>query len=374
MTNITVTQQVFLELMAGKIRSAYTEVDWTDFWDIAEAHEMTGQMYTLLQKNALLSYLPAQDNLTLKQKVLMDKLVLHAQLLEYQNMMKIVCEHGYHPVAIKGVALANTIFHAGPSETIRCFNDFDILVTPDECENVYYLLQQYGYRPEKQRDAADVTLFKSAVQHLPSLMKDDFFCIEVHHKFTQMFSPYSFDVQGIIARRKLVPEISDSFYIADNEDSFLLLCYNLYKSDVEAPNTSLKLHYDLLNFIKLTPLNHSVIIKRTLQGNLEFPIYYALYRINELFQEYGALADFPLHKFDSIRPSTFSIEKDKILEFHTLSADPIGYWPEDYASRLFWPPEKRRLMFFEKFYEYCEQKNFKKICEDLNIPYRTIGL
>ena len=116
-----------------------------------------------------------------------------AILEQLSEILRETTNEGYPVLALKGAYLANCVYEEA---ALRPMGDIDLLVRPDNLEQIRRRLQILGYR----HAAGTATIDYSRLHHLRPVGRPQSVDVEVHHDLAPAWAPFKHDLAGLWAR------------------------------------------------------------------------------------------------------------------------------------------------------------------------------
>ncbi len=142
-------------------------------------------------------------------------LQLYSQL---EKVLEVLRERGVEIILLKGVYLAQEVYR---NVALRPMTDIDLLARREDLPNVIDALRSLGYAPEQDGKIGEQC--KQAA-HLPAMLRENSFSIEVHWHIEGPDSPYRVDLEGLWERRRAVKIGGQDAFALSAEDTLLHLC------------------------------------------------------------------------------------------------------------------------------------------------------
>ncbi|MBP3544071.1 MAG: nucleotidyltransferase family protein, partial [Lachnospiraceae bacterium] len=192
------------------------------------------------------------------------------------------------------------------------------------------------------------------------------------HRLTQKNDKYSIDTNEIIENAVFIKKENACIPITNREDTLLNLCYHMFQHEYRETRYQLKCHSDIFNFLYYyrKELNWVCFWDNVRKNNLEFPVSYALYHVNLLYENVLGMNIVPVEILEKIVTDNFKEKKDWVISRHLLNNDePIGIWEQSYLERLFMDTKTVRTELCKIHFFYSCRKEWEKECEKMKISF-----
>ncbi len=279
---------------------------------------------------------------------------------ETASIVGLLEKKGFRPLFLKGVALAQTLYEHYPE--VRPFGDIDILVPEDQANNIFrILLKEAGYHCPWNTNFQK--LLVHIIQHYPVISKKGL-RIDIHHRLTLRFQPYSVNTLRIIKDARRVSLNGTEILIPCLEDMLLHLCIHLYFHHAIENSYKLNPHADIHNMISNYQdiINWNKFVTNVLKDRLNLPVAYSLYYTNII---YGKVV--PKQVLQNIMSPEFEKEKDAMKNVFLLSDVVFGFWHISYLKRLFSSKELLLKHMKECFLSYVMQETWANAFREIGI-------
>lgn len=286
----------------------------------------------------------------------------------FLKLAKSMEEKGYSFVLLKGFGIAETIYRNKPE--IRNLSDIDILVHPEAADDIYqYLKDEHGFQTNGTR--SEEKIYKEFFQHYAPLERENV-CVEMHHRLTQKMDPYSINARRIMEDAFSI--MIDDVYvkIPCPTDMLIAMSYHLYQHEYREARYMLKPYSDLFNFLNQYKANldwHKFISDVKSDG-IEFPMFYALFSVNELYEKILEVNVVPCEILQKLFRPSYLERKEEIVSRHLLNQDvSIGRWKSTHMDRLYMDIKDLRKELCKQFFFYFCDEKWKKECETLRLDF-----
>lgn len=140
-------QRQFISLLSSAIKKQSVESvnlrgnDWNQLIEEAEAHKVSGLIYTAVKRNINHYDIEANRLAQWKKDVIFESFKQSEQLKKFSQLLALFNESMIPVIVLKGVVLKNLY----PAPDLRTMNDVDILVVEDDLKKIEKVLLNQGY-------------------------------------------------------------------------------------------------------------------------------------------------------------------------------------------------------------------------------------
>ncbi len=287
---------------------------------------------------------------------------------EIQLISEQLAEAEYSVVLLKGIGMAETVYRSRPD--VRDFNDIDILVRREEADEVYAFLQN-KMQYQCSAGSAEQKIYKVHFQHYAPIQRDGIY-VEMHHRLTQKDDPYTINEDRIINNAVTILLDGIPVKIPDRVDMLISLTYHMFQHEYREARFMLKPYSDIYNFVYhyKNAFDWNLFIERVKEDNIQFPVTYSLYFVDELFSQILGRHIIPENIFQNLMPKDFHEQKDLIVSRHLHNQDTaIGMWPFTHTERVFMELKALRRELCKQFFFFYSEEKWRKECKELGIEF-----
>ncbi|WP_144502491.1 nucleotidyltransferase domain-containing protein [Bacillus thuringiensis] len=327
-----------------------THLDWSKVIGLIQFHRIAGSAYSNI-KTYINEIKGFKYPYFLKLITIMYKAQKQISLEQYKYILEI-CEilhaNNIKYAVLKGIALAQCAYG---DIGMRISNDFDILIHPNDTNQVLKILKEIGYVQgtydyhKKEIVLANrrevVTLPLISHQTYPLVKKVDenhqfleYFSVDVHFSVDLMTNNRTDKVvEDFLNRGKKVVIQGKEVCTLDREDMLIFTCMHFYKDAIyesEVLNYKDLLLYKICDIYRLIindddkEINWNEITQRVVKYKLQKPLYYALYYTNDLFE---VIPEEIL--------SAFEQQPKQYLNQIINKGSVVGQWEDNILDRVF---------------------------------------
>lgn len=212
--------------------------DWDCLFNLSVEQRVTSLLYARLKAQAAQSVVPAGvwEQLAGQSKSAATwNLVLQR---EFNRVAIALTEAGIPVIVLKGMHLASLVY---ANLSLRTMGDLDLLVPLADVFRAAKILQTLGY--QSPRDLSTLELEFAMAHHLPDMVKDNRFHVELHAHLTLPYIAYAVDTQVWWDNAVTVQIAGVTVKVLDPAD--LLLHLGIHISYQHQLKTDLRHYYDL---------------------------------------------------------------------------------------------------------------------------------
>lgn len=265
----------------------------------------------------------------------------------------------------------------------KASSDFDLLVQESQVEAAKNILIRAGYIQMESQEK--YLLRKQLVWHVSPLEKKSH-CIELHHRFTQIYDRHTFDVSEALRNKVYITLRGVTFPVLNLEDSIFLLTLHLYQHEYKDITFQLKHHAEIVNIIlnNKSAINWENLVLKIKRNNACFPAAYSLYHTNFIYKLNMKIECVPDNILIKIQPDDFLEKKDMLTHRHMYDREPFGNWDYHtnhwkykygkeweggYEGRLFGNMKEVTLRYYYLFFRHYINNNIKEECEKIGLEF-----
>lgn len=267
---------------------------------------------------------------------------------EFEKILVACEEKGIMVIALKGALFLGNLY---TNYGMRSIYDLDLLILPNDKNAFNELLLSMGYAQCKYDAVSDEFIFPSRKEKLtwdiyyhnlyPLNKKSDNACVgsfEIggHTSITwgQSKENYNVDLEELVTRCTRIDRYKAPFYSLSAEDNILHLCNHLYQHAAalerlfDRKDLYVMFFTDIREYIlsNKATLSWQILAQRVKLYNLERPVYYALFFLNDLFPD--TISE---NFLEEIKPDDI-----EYLEFYgMLDLEVPLKWSQPFKERLF---------------------------------------
>lgn len=319
---------------------------------------------------------------SLKDEQIKKEVVIQCKLKELKKLVTVLNEAGIDFAIIKG--FGTVYWMNGAHINSKIYSDYDILVSENQISLAKDVLKKEGYVQSESNEKEAIR--KHLVWHISPLKKEPFFCVELHHRFTQIYDKHSFNVSEALKNKVMVEVRGVQFPTLNLENSIYLLALHMYQHEYKDITFQLRHHAEIANIILLhkQEINWGNFVNKIIENKAQFPVSYAFYHINLVYKEILGESCIPEYVLEKIQPEDFLLKKDMLTHRHRFGEEPFGNWDFQtfhwklkygsdwkggYEARLFGDVRYVTLRYYYLFFRYHADEMWKKECEKIGMEY-----
>lgn len=197
---------------------------------------------------------------------------------EFNRVVTALAEAGIPVIALKGMHLASLVY---ANLSLRSMGDLDLLVPQTDALRAAKILQTLGY--QLPRDLSTIELEFAMAHHLPDMVKDNRFHVEIHGHLTHPHEAHAVDARVWWDNAVTAQIAGVTVKVLDPVD--LLLHLGVHISYQHQLRTDLRHYYDLVAVLQFwgDKLNWAEVVKRARARGWQRGIYLVLRMVEALF-------------------------------------------------------------------------------------------